>query len=42
MRDICMYVCVYIYIYIYAYIWVGDHAFCMMDSHGYMSDLLWP
>ena len=41
-HDVCMCVCVYIYIYIYASLCVGDYALCMMDSYGYVSNLLWP
>ena len=33
-HDVCM--C----IYIYAYVCVGDHALCMVDSPGYVSDPL--
>ena len=39
-----MYVCMYVYIYIYIYACacVGDCALCMIDSHGHVSDPLWP
>ena len=40
---LCMmyvYVCVYIYIYIYICVYMGDHALCMMDSRGCVSDPL--
>ena len=33
-----IYACIYIYIYIYMPTCVGDHALCMMDSRGYVSD----
>ena len=38
MMYVCM--CIYIYIYIYASMCAGDHALCMMNSHGYVSDPL--
>ena len=38
--PLCVIALCMMHVYIYAYVCVGDCALCMMDSRGYVSDLI--